>query len=355
MGFRMKYRVILLLALGLLLVACERPFQSDGTVAEAPAQQPEEAAIEPSNNAGEEGDTEAPAVEENNEAGAETTESEAPAEGDGASAEEGETSDNTPATTEDDGSTEEPAPSSEEDNGSDESGSDESGSDESGSDESGEKAPATEDEAPKEGDDASSTEDDDATESDEAETTTEEPSDDSTDDGAGAVGENPSTHTVADGDTLYKIGLEYGVSWVALAEHNNLSNANRLDVGQVLNIPGAEADAEPTPSPQTEETYTVKPGDNLFRIGLAHDVGWQQIAEANGIVNPNQLLVGQQIKIPMETDGPSPQFAHLVRAGQTLFSISVQYGVSWTAVAEANDIESPYVIFTGQTIVIPGG
>ncbi|MCA9999538.1 MAG: LysM peptidoglycan-binding domain-containing protein, partial [Anaerolineales bacterium] len=140
-----------------------------------------------------------------------------------------------------------------------------------------------------------------------------------------------------------------------LAEFNNLDNPNRLIVGQEIKLPGTADTPEPTPSPQTEEIYVVKAGDNLYRIGLAYGIGWVQIAEANGIVNPNHLLVGQQIKIPMEASGPTPQFTHTVRAGDTIFRISLQYGVAWTAIAEANNIESPYVIFPGQELVIPGG
>jgi LysM repeat protein len=165
----------------------------------------------------------------------------------------------------------------------------------------------------------------------------------------------PTVHVVVAGDTLYKIGLRYGVSWVTLAQYNNLSNPNRLTVGQQIRIPGAGENPGPTPSPQTEEIYVVKAGDNLYRIGLAYGISWVQIAEANGIVNPNYLIVGQRIKIPMSAPGPSPQFSHTVRRGQTLFSISLQYGVSWTAIAEGNNIVSPYVIFPGQVLVIPGG
>ncbi len=168
--------------------------------------------------------------------------------------------------------------------------------------------------------------------------------------------ETPQTHTVAAGENLYLIGLKYGISWVTLAEYNNLGNANQIKVGQVLNIPGGDTPqtAEPTPSPLTETIYIVKPGDNLFRIGLAYGINWVQIAEANGIVNPNQIEVGQELKIPVDTPGPAPQFTHQVKAGETIFLISLRYGVPWTTIAEANDIGSPYVIYVGQTLVIPG-
>ena len=165
-----------------------------------------------------------------------------------------------------------------------------------------------------------------------------------------------NTHTVAAGENLYRIGLKYGISWVTLAEINKISNPNDIKVGQVLQLNGAALPApEPTPSPHTETTYTVRPGDNLFKIGLAYGINWVQIAEANGIVNPNQIFVGQVLKIPVTAPGPTPQFTHTVQPGETLYLISLQYGVAWPTIAEANKLVSPYVIYAGQTLIIPGG
>lgn len=44
------------------------------------------------------------------------------------------------------------------------------------------------------------------------------------------------TYTVKSGDTLSEIGQKFGVSWRKLAEINNLSNPNKLSIGQVLKI-----------------------------------------------------------------------------------------------------------------------
>ncbi|MCA9937285.1 MAG: LysM peptidoglycan-binding domain-containing protein, partial [Anaerolineales bacterium] len=92
-----------------------------------------------------------------------------------------------------------------------------------------------------------------------------------------------------------------------------------------------------------------------FRIGLAYGISWVQIAEANGIVNPNQIVVGQVLKIPANAPGIAPEFVHKVEPGETLFLISLRYGVVWTTIAEKNNITAPYVIYPGQELVIPGG
>ncbi len=173
----------------------------------------------------------------------------------------------------------------------------------------------------------------------------------------------PRTHTVAPGENLYRIGLQYGLSWVVIAQANGLTNANRITVGQVLTIPteGTEGTPgtggqpeQPTPSPQTETTHTVRPGENLFRIGLAYGIGWVQIAEANGLVSPSQIYVGQVLKIPVNRPGPTPEFTHEVRPGESLLRIALLYGIPWTTIAQANNLTSPYVIYPGQMLLIPG-
>lgn len=53
-------------------------------------------------------------------------------------------------------------------------------------------------------------------------------------------------------------------------------------------------------------TYVVQPGDNLFRIGLRFGVSAQEIARANGILNPNFVYAGQVLVIPRR-GGQQPQ------------------------------------------------
>ncbi len=166
----------------------------------------------------------------------------------------------------------------------------------------------------------------------------------------------PVTHTVQAGQNLYRIGLQYGMSWVPIANANGLANPNAIYVGQVLIIPVAGcAPVPPTPIPPIPgTTYVVQYGDTLYSIGLKFGISWVQIAEANGIVNPNQIYAGQVLKIPAAQPGPTPNFTHLVQYGETLYTISIHYGVPWQAIATANQIPAPYIVYAGQTIIIPG-
>lgn len=63
----------------------------------------------------------------------------------------------------------------------------------------------------------------------------------------------------------------------------------------------APAPTTPTPTPApaaTPETYTVKEGDSLSSIANGFGLTSKQVADYNGITDPNSLQIGQVIKIP---------------------------------------------------------
>ncbi|GAB4459086.1 MAG: hypothetical protein OHK0041_23710 [Anaerolineales bacterium] len=59
--------------------------------------------------------------------------------------------------------------------------------------------------------------------------------------GSGSTGgsgaSSPKTHTVKAGDTLYAIAIRYNTTVAAIAALNNISDPNKIKVGQVLQIP----------------------------------------------------------------------------------------------------------------------
>jgi murein DD-endopeptidase MepM/ murein hydrolase activator NlpD len=59
----------------------------------------------------------------------------------------------------------------------------------------------------------------------------------------------------------------------------------------------------PTPAPRRPGGiyHVVKSGENLFRIGKAYDLPYQELARLNRIDDPHQIRVGQRIFIPGAT------------------------------------------------------
>ena len=104
-------------------------------------------------------------------------------------------------------------------------------------------------------------------------------------------------HVVQAGENLYRIALRYGTTIQAIADANGIANPTQISVGQQLIIP-LSGDTVPTPAP-TETTYVVQPGDNLYRIGLKFGVSHLLIASYNGLSDPGQIYVGQVLLIPL--------------------------------------------------------
>jgi len=70
------------------------------------------------------------------------------------------------------------------------------------------------------------------------------------------------------------------------------------------------------------------------------------------------VLVIMAISAAIFTQPASAQkckFKHKVKAGETITTIANLYGIDYLEVAEANDLEPPYVIYVDQVLCIPSG
>lgn len=109
----------------------------------------------------------------------------------------------------------------------------------------------------------------------------------------------PTTHTVQPGETLATISALYGVPINEIQQANAIVDPNALTVGQILTIPvpGTTGQTVP-PTTGGEQVYIVRPGDNLFRIGLNYGFTAAELAAYNGIPDMTRIYVGQEIRIP---------------------------------------------------------
>jgi LysM repeat protein len=114
-------------------------------------------------------------------------------------------------------------------------------------------------------------------------------------------GECPATHTVQEGENLFRIGLRYGLTYQELATANGITNSAAISIGQVLVIPGCSgAGTGDTGAGDGDILHTVQTGENLFRIALRYGLTYQELASYNNITNPNALVPGQVIRIPSD-------------------------------------------------------
>ena len=190
----------------------------------------------------------------------------------------------------------------------------------------------------------------------------------------------PVTYQVRRGDTLYSIALRFGSTVAELAAFNGIVNAHDLDVGQILVIstPTAIPTATPwptiTPTPTAvitgtppatsadTTTYVVKEGETLSAIAIYFGATTQELVTLNNLTDASSIYPGQVLQVPASggavtvASQPTPtltQITHIVRSGDTLYGISLTYGVSIYELAQTNGIVDANNLDVGQVLIIP--
>jgi len=134
-------------------------------------------------------------------------------------------------------------------------------------------------------------------------------------------------YTVLAGDNLYRLSLSWGTTVQEIMDASQIDD-DALSIGQFLLRPGcdyatpeARPTVEPQPAagelqeaegtaaadaePQTQEPSTPLPavhvisaGETIESISLKYRVDVNQLISLNNITNPNQLSVGQELRLP---------------------------------------------------------
>lgn len=162
----------------------------------------------------------------------------------------------------------------------------------------------------------------------------------------GAPPREGQVHVVRPGETLYSIAVRYGVTTSALIQANGIVNPNWVYVGQRLTIPSAgDAGARASGA-----HHTVRRGESLYAIAARYGLSAEALARANGISNPSLIHVGQRLRIPQ---GLAEGRVHIVRDGETLAHIALRHEVTISALARANGLHNLNLVYVGQRLRIP--
>ncbi len=119
-------------------------------------------------------------------------------------------------------------------------------------------------------------------------------------------------------------------------------------------------------------TYTVQPGDTLYRISLKYEISLGDLRNANPEVSGDLIQPGQTLTIPdCEPDSagaapatsipptlrpattPGSGTTYTVQSGDTLFNIAQRFGVTVQAIQDANNLDNPNRLSIGQELIIP--
>ena len=198
------------------------------------------------------------------------------------------------------------------------------------------------------------------------------------------------THKVKRRETINTIARKFRTTVTAIRQENGLRKNQRLRVGQVLRIPVRSTEPQSTsarvapntavnddnPSSGTETTslvnHRVRRRETVSSIARKYHTTVTAIRRENGLRKTQSLRTGQVIRVPVPArsgqaaastaaggntsqqasrTNDSPRF-HVVRSGDTLWSISQRYSLSVDELRRINNLTRRSTIKPGQRLVV---
>lgn len=174
-------------------------------------------------------------------------------------------------------------------------------------------------------------------------------------------------HTIQQGETVYSIARTYKVSPDDILKLNP-SAASGIRTGDQLNIP------QTTAKGATERFHTIAAGETLYKLTKTYGVSADDICSANPGLTAENFKIGMVVRIPTanatpasETPVPATPHAsqgiaqsnckemHKVGRKETIYGIARQYGITEDELKAANpEMKSPdYKLKKGEFICIP--
>lgn len=161
-------------------------------------------------------------------------------------------------------------------------------------------------------------------------------------------------HIVQEGQALWSLAAHYEVSLNDLMLFNNMADDVLLHPGDAVTIRLADGQ-EPPPTPTPPSTHIVRKGDTSWTIAAIYGLKLSDFLWLNGL-NENSLLQPGKEVIVRLAEGqappptPTPITTHIVRSGQTLWDIALTYGLTLDDLLSYNDLSADSMLQIGQEL-----
>ncbi|MFZ0407820.1 MAG: LysM peptidoglycan-binding domain-containing protein [Cyanobium sp.] len=165
--------------------------------------------------------------------------------------------------------------------------------------------------------------------------------------------------TVRDGETLSEIAERHGMSVQQLMKLNGLSNADLVQSGQTLTVPGGGGSR--SGGVRASGRVTVQDGETLSQIAERHGMSVQQLMKLNGLSNADHVESGQALLVSGLSKSPTSASSfrkgaseHVVRSGESLSVIANGYGIGLSKLIAINGIGDPDHVDVGTRLKLKG-
>jgi murein DD-endopeptidase MepM/ murein hydrolase activator NlpD len=105
------------------------------------------------------------------------------------------------------------------------------------------------------------------------------------------------------------------------------------------------------------QRHRVMPGDQLSKLALRYGVTVEALANANDIQPPYIIYAGDLLVVPdgqrQEREAPPVGQRYVVQRGESLSTVAGRFNLAMADIAALNRLPPPYTLYAGQTLRLP--
>lgn len=163
-------------------------------------------------------------------------------------------------------------------------------------------------------------------------------------------------HVVQDGQALWQIAAHYETTLQELLLLNSLDEDTFLHPGDEIWVKLAEG-ATPPPTPTPPLNHTVREGENAWIIANRYQIDIDTFFYLNQLDEFSLLHAGNEVRIRLAEGEappptPTPKLAHVVREGDTLWSIAALNGLEMEQLLAFNGLTENAILQVGAELFI---
>lgn len=166
-------------------------------------------------------------------------------------------------------------------------------------------------------------------------------------------------HEVKAGQALWTIAAYYEVEIPYLLRINNLREGDFVNPGDEITV--RLADGVPTPTPLPSPTppfeHVVREGQTLWSIATFHDLELDELLYLNSLTEETIISPGDQLTVrlrPGQSPPPTatPTLMHTVQTGNTLLGIALRYDLTLDELLVLNNLTENSLIRPGDQLLV---
>ena len=148
-----------------------------------------------------------------------------------------------------------------------------------------------------------------------------------------------TAYVVKPGDTLSSIAASFNVTLTALMSANGITDPNQIDVGQQLIIPGI---------------VIINMGDSYRNLIRRMQVSQSSFNKLNHIVSPGQFYIGANMILPSEGVTQTLNTGISPKPGESLLELAVKQNTDVWTLSHNNHLEGSWDGVPGDTLFAQG-